>query len=215
MPNSIGAVPYIAHFDYCQLHAIEDKNCKPNKRFSEIIERWSNLSRNLFIYEYAYKHNWLELPWPVYIHTVRNVRYYNTKGTVGYFTQFSEENTFPNLLNYYITAKALWNPSLDYDKIRSEFFFLFYQGVPDKMEKCYALLENEFKNATIDVSGNARRNFTKIFKEETLEKALSLAEEAYRQVNDQKVKTRLDMMVTWLQYSLAVRRVMEGKNREH
>jgi hypothetical protein len=210
-----GLVPYIAHFDYCQLHAIEDKNCKPNKRFSEIIERWSNLSRNLFIYEYAYKHNWLDLPWPVYIRAVKNIQFYKKGGAIGYFTQFSEENSFPNILNYYITAKALWNPSLDYGKIRDEFFSLFYAGVSDKMGMCYKLLEDEFVNAKIDISGNASRNFTRIFKENTLKKALALAEEAYGQVCDQKVKSRVDMMITWLQYSLAVRHVIEGKDREH
>jgi hypothetical protein len=210
-----GLVPYIAHFEYCQLHAIEDKNCKPNKRFAEIIWRWNNLSRNLFIYEYACKRNWLGLPWPVYIHADEDARYYSSKGVIGYFTQFSEENTFPNLLNYYMTAKALWNPSFDYGKIRSEFFSLFYAGVSDKMGMCYKLLEDEFENAKVDISGNARRNFTRIFKEDTLKKALSLAEEAYGQVYDQKVKTRVDMMITWLQYSLAVRHVIEGKDREH
>jgi hypothetical protein len=210
-----GLIPYIAHFDYCQLHAIEDKNCRPNRRFSEIIDRWKNLSGNLFVYEYAYKHNWLELPWPVYIRVVKNVQYYKQKGAIGYFTQFSENNTFSNLLNYYITAKALWNPSLNYDKVRSEFFSLFYAGVSDKMEKCYRLLEDKFGNASIDISGNARRNFTKIFKEDTLKSALSLAEEAYKQAYDQKVKSRVDMMVIWLKYSLSMRHVIEGEHREH
>jgi hypothetical protein len=210
-----GLIPHIAHFDYCQLHPIEDKNCRTNKRFAEIIEKWSKLSKRLFIYEYAYKHDWLDLPWPVYISEIKNIQFYKQKGAIGYFTQFSEENTFPNLLNYYITAKALWNPSLNYGKIRSEFFSLFYVGVSDTMEKCYKLLEDEFKNATIDISGNARKNFARIFKEDTLKKALSLAEEAYGQVCDQKVRARVDMMVTWLQYSLAVRHVIEGKDREH
>jgi len=96
-----GLIPYIAHFNYCQLHAIEDENCRPNRRFSEIIDRWRNLSGNLFIYEYAYKHNWLELPWPVYVHAAQNIKYYKSKGAIGYFTQFSGENVFSNLLNYY------------------------------------------------------------------------------------------------------------------
>jgi len=210
-----GLIPYIAYFDYCQLHAIEDKNCGPNKRFDEILERWSKLSKQLFIYEYAYKHDWLELPWPTYVRAVKNVQYYRRKGAIGYFTQFSEENTFPNLLNYYITSKALWNPSLDYGKTRDEFFSLFYANVSNKMGMCYKLLEDEFANAKVDISGNARRNFTRIFKENTLKKALSLAEEAYGQVYDQKVKARVDMMVTWLKYSISVRYVIEGKDREH
>jgi hypothetical protein len=210
-----GLIPYIAHFNYCQLHAIEDENCRPNRRFSEIIDRWRNLSGNLFIYEYAYKHNWLELPWPVYVQVAKNIKYYTYKGAIGYFTQFSEENVFSNLLNYYITAKALWNPSLDYDKIRSEFFSLFYPGVSEKMERCYKLLENEFANAPIDISGDARRNFTRIFREDTLKKALLGAEDAYRQVHDPKIKARVDMMIIWLKYSLSMRYIINGKNREH
>jgi hypothetical protein len=197
------------------LHAIEDKQCKPNRRFSEILNRWGYLGDSLFIYEYAYKHNWLELPWPIYVHAVPNIKYYKNNGAIGYFTQFSEENVFSNLLNYYITAKALWNPSLDYDKIRSEFFSLFYPGVSEKMERCYKLLENEFENAVIDISGDARRNFPRICKEDTLKSALLGAEDAYRQVHDPKIKARVDMMIIWLKYSLSMRYIINGKNREH
>ena len=48
-----------------------------------------------------------------------------------------------------------------------------------------------------------------------MEKALSLAEEAYKQPLDQKVKARVDMMVIWLKYSLSMRYIIDGKNREH
>jgi hypothetical protein len=204
-------IPYVAHFDYCQLHPIEDTDCPPNLGFANILKRWSNMSRSLYVYEYPYKHNWLELPWPVYINTVSNIRYISKLGAKGYHAQFSEANAFSNLLNYYITAKALWNPSVDYHVLRKEFFQLFYKEASVHMENCYTVLEEEFHRHPLHVSGNAIDNFSSVFSKSALELSLVMADKAFARATDPVVKVRVSMMKCWLEYSLAMRALLSGE----
>jgi hypothetical protein len=207
-------IPYIAHFDYCQLHPISDVDCQPNMRFSNIVEGWAALSKSIHIYEYPYKHNWLELPWPVYVNTASNLRYLAKHGARGYHAQFSEANAFSSLLNYYITAKALWNPSVDCDSLRKEFLELFYKEASGPMNICYTLLEDEFRRHPFHVSGNAEANFTRVFSRRSLESALAVVDKAASLVSDPVVKVRVSMMRLWLEYSLSMSYVIAGDRDE-
>jgi hypothetical protein len=207
-------IPYVAHFDYCQLHSIQDVDCQVNSRFFAILNKWTHMSGKFHIYEYTYKHNWLELPWPVYVNTVNNVQGFFELGAKGFHAQFSEANTFPNLLNYYITAKALWNPSIDYEKVRKEFFERFYKETSTYMEKSYEVLENEFRRHPFHVSGHAENNFLRVFSKGSLESARTMVDEALAQVSDPIVKERVSMMRLWLEYALSMRSLIGGDYSE-
>jgi hypothetical protein len=208
-----GLIPFIAHFDYCQLHRLGDPACKKNLRFIEILKKWKSLAHTFHIYEYPYKHNWLGLPWPFYMYAADNIKYYYEAGAKGYHGQFSEKNTFPNLLNYYFIGKALWNPDLDYKALKSEFFSLFYEQASPLMEKCYKVLEEQFINHAFDVSGNAREHFSQVFSSHSLQSALALARQAYRYPSSPVVQARIEMMIIWLQYSLHMKYIFDDNNR--
>jgi hypothetical protein len=197
-----GLVPYVSHFtNYCELHPVSDPNCPKNAKFYEILKGWHKIAEQLFIYEYVHKLSWFELPWPLYPHMKEDAKTYVDLGVVGLYTQYSNTNVFSNCLNYYVLGKVLWNPDVDYDKLRREFFELFYRGVSSQMSQCYALLEQEFRQSGIHNGGNAKGVFTSIYSKATLERALALANDAMRSTSDPIIKTRVDMMLSYLKYT--------------
>jgi|GEM_PF-3249784 len=200
-----GLIPFVAHFDqYCQNHSLTNKSCKKNLRFCEIINKWGSMSNAMFIYEYLYKVNWLDLPWPVYVFSQENVSFYSSNHAIGFHSQYSSNNIFTNMLNYYLTSKALWSSNFYYSTEYNDFFISFYEDQAEWMKKAYQILENGFTDYNGHIPGNARINFKSIYSKKNLLEALNIVENSYNKSSDPTIKSRIDMMRISIQYSLAI-----------
>jgi|LGOV01.1.fsa_nt_gb hypothetical protein len=117
-PNTF---PLICHFQqYCNNHPIADASCALNARFSEIIAGWRNLVEDLFVYEYYYKVNWLDLPWPI-VHSIReDIPWYKKNGVKGLYSQYHPDSA-GSLVNFYVAAALLLDVDADADKLVDSF----------------------------------------------------------------------------------------------
>ncbi|MDH5561610.1 MAG: DUF4838 domain-containing protein [Deltaproteobacteria bacterium] len=202
-------VPYITHFYYSQTKPITDSLHQSNVKFKALIEAWAYYKKPLFFYEYLYKVNWLELPWMTYPFLKDNLTFLAGQGTIGFLTQFSEKNAFSNLLNYYLVSKLLWKPNSDIDKIKEEFFHLFYGDSAPIMEQVYWMLEQDFYNSP-GIHGHAKKNFTRVFQKYTLNEALRISKEELGKSHDKLVKERIQIMTLWLEYTVTMREILDG-----
>ena len=117
-PNTF---PLICHFQqYCNNHPIQDHSCKPNTRFRQIVAGWRNLADDLFIYEYYYKVNWLDLPWPL-VHAIgEDISWYKEHGVKGLFSQYRADSA-GSMLNFHVAAALLLDADGDVNQLVHRF----------------------------------------------------------------------------------------------
>ena len=145
----------LCHLYFCHNHPIGSDQCRagatfkagpefqPNQEFRRLLDQWSGLSSNLFVYEY-YSIGGMakaELPWPM-IHTLRDdIPYYRNHGAQGFFTQLSDNLWHRLGLNYYLAAKLCWDADLNADALLADYFSKFYGPAAEPMEKYFLTME--------------------------------------------------------------------------
>ncbi|MHB8581539.1 MAG: DUF4838 domain-containing protein [Ignavibacteriaceae bacterium] len=184
----------ITHYDeYCESHPIDDTLSIPNGNFRTLLNAWEKVVKHIFIYEYYYKVNWLELPWPI-VHSIsKDIPYLKRIGVDGFYTQYSNNNTFTLLLNYYIAAKLLWNSKTNVNALLNEFYNKFYGEAHTPMKKYYQTMEIAMANPNYDIPGYAPANATKVFTDSVLTVCENALNKAEILANDKVVKARITM----------------------
>jgi hypothetical protein len=137
-PNTF---PLICHFQqYCNNHPIQDPSCEPNARFREIMAEWRNLADDLFIYEYYYKVNWLDLPWPL-VHAIReDIPWCKAYGVKGLYSQYRSDAA-GSLLNFHVAAALLQDADADVDELVEGFCLETFGPASHEMRDYFAVLE--------------------------------------------------------------------------
>ena len=126
----------ICHYEnYCMAHPVAYPNCPPNARYRELIRQWQALGCKVYFYEYYWKVNWLDLPWPI-VHTIRkDIPWFKTQDIQGIYTQYTVQNVWTLFPNYYIAARLLWDANADVDEILSGMYRdLFGKAAPAMTE---------------------------------------------------------------------------------
>lgn len=85
------------------------------------FESWKKQDVPLWVYSFTSKMAFLQLPWPIFRNTIQNIQYYRDMGAIGFFGQGSGQNWGPNGLQYYMVAKALWNPDFDVEALFDDY----------------------------------------------------------------------------------------------
>lgn len=95
-----------------------------NRAFAADIEGWSRLAKHLFIWDYTTNYNDYLGPHPNLRVLVPNVRYFVRHGAIGLFEE-GEGDDFCELKNW-LLLRAMWDPSLDAEKLIDEFVRGYY-----------------------------------------------------------------------------------------
>jgi len=137
-PNTF---PLVCHFQqYCNNHPIQDSSCAPNTRFRQIIAEWRNLADDLFIYEYYYKVNWLDLPWPL-VHAIgQDIPWYKNHGVKGLYSQYRADSA-GSLLNFHVAAALLLDADADVDELVKDFCVETFGPAWKEMRAYFTVLE--------------------------------------------------------------------------
>jgi hypothetical protein len=185
----------LTHLWFCHNHHLGSDLCKagetyepkdrflPNQEFEKVLDQWSKISPNLFIYEYYWISgmNRANLPWPM-IHTMRSdIPFYRNKGVESFYTQadfYSDNrNLFYRLgLNYYVAAKLTWNADLNVDALLDDYFQKFYGPAADPAKDYFMAMEESMQEwngcVSYGLTGVAgiREIGPKIFTPEVMEK---------------------------------------------
>jgi hypothetical protein len=91
--------------------------------FRDDVINWSELSDNIFIWDYVVQFSNLVSPFPNLRVLQPNVQFFVEHGAKGMFAQGSREvgDEFAELRSYML-AKLLWNPDCDIDRVMDDFF---------------------------------------------------------------------------------------------
>lgn len=159
----------ITHYqDYCMAHPIADRSCPLNRRYVELIEAWDRLGTPVYYYEYYWKVNWLDLPWPI-VHCIeRDMRWFHERGDRGVYTQFNPQNAWTLFPAYYMAARLLWDVETDVDAAFDEMCDRLFGAGGPAVREYYRLLEDAFAKTDLHFPGNATSIAPQIFTDELL-----------------------------------------------
>ena len=99
-----------------------------NVAFAERTERWSAISKQLYIWDYVTDFNNLMLPHPNLQVLAPNIRFFVENKAIGIFEQGDPDcpaGDFIRMRNWVI-EKLLWNPDLDQRQLENEFLNGYY-----------------------------------------------------------------------------------------
>lgn len=191
----------ICHYSqYCLNHSVFDSACQRNARFLDLLNGWARLTKHIYFYEYYWKCNWCEMPWPI-VHSIRrDIPQFKAMGVVdGLYTQYTAANTSTIGLNYYVAAKLLWDPGLDVDRLLADFYEKYYAEAARPMRRYHEAWETALQKSGKCISGGGM-NALGIYKTAHLDQCERQLTEALTLANDDTVNARIRLHVRSLDY---------------
>jgi len=193
--------PYEEVSPSCYNHPIDDPQCRPNReRFYPAIQDWARRAPTLGIYEYYYKASVCHALFPI-VHTIRSdIPTYHRLGARYFYTQGTWRNAAGHGLNYYVTAKLLWDLKTDVDALLADFYEKFYGRAREPMREYHELLERWMAERGGDVLGWPVYAMH-VLVPENLRRARSLLDRAMAAADDATVKERVRLQQVALRYT--------------
>lgn len=192
----------ITHYeDYCLAHPVPDPACPLNQRYVELIKEWQEMGCAAYFYEYYWKVNWLDLPWPI-VHSIReDMPWYKKEGCKGVYTQYNPEAVWGRFPAFYVAARLLWDVNADVDAMVDRMFDDLFGTAAPHMKACHNLLENQTAQCGRHFPGRGMTCGPAVFTPE-IRAQLRIHYEAALEANaDPLVAQRLEKMGLCLEYT--------------
>ncbi len=125
----------------CQAHPYE--KCPRNAYFMRALQGWSRLTDQLYIWHYVTNFAHYPLPFPNFREFAADLVMYRRAGVKGVFLQgnYSPGGGGEHAeLRSYVTAKMLWDPSQDMDRLVNEFLEGVYGRAAKPLRAYYDLM---------------------------------------------------------------------------
>ena len=185
----------------CLAHPVNDPDCTPNARYLELIRSWKQQTPHIYVYEYYWKVNWLDLPWPI-AHTVAaDIPFYKSLGIEGLHTQHRTGSIWSEFIPMYIAARMLWDSSLDPKALVDELYGKFYGEAAEPMRRWHEILEQKMAMTTEHILGDAVNNSPVLFTEDVVDALKRNVSEAQRLATDDLVKRRIEKIALLTEYT--------------
>ncbi len=130
------AVPWLAHYSTCQLHALSDPTCPYQTIYRRKVEGWKAIAEEIGVREYA---SWWPVPCAEARRLAMDTRYYASIGARAMSREYLEVQYGTPLLMW-LEHKLLWNPDQESRELLADFFSHFYGPAGDDMSEVYATL---------------------------------------------------------------------------
>jgi hypothetical protein len=189
----------------CYNHPLTDPTCRPNReRFVPALKGWAERSKRLGIYEYYCKASVCETMFPI-VHTIRHdLPYYHSQGVEYFYTQGKWRNAGAIGLNYYVTAKLLWDVNTDVDAVLADFYTRYYREAAAPMKRFHEFMEESMAKRGGDVLGWLF-HLPKVLDNRTVMALGVLLDEAGSLAQSELVRKRIALTQTYLDYTLFAR----------
>ena len=192
-------VPRVATMD--KRHDRSVRDYKLQRRY---IEKWSGISRELFIWDYAVNFHDYLLPHPNLSAFNDTLRFYEEQKVTSIFIQAPHDivGDFPSL-RMYLQTKLMWNPRLDGRAIIEQFMRGFYGAAAPYLLSYVDLLEKAARRDGVLLSCYHRGTYH-WFRPDDIDQATLLWDQAANAVRDDEVRdrrvrrARLPMDMVWL-----------------
>jgi len=175
--------------------------------FAEDLMGWKELSNNIRIWDYTTQFTNFLAPFPNIRTLQPNIQFFRDNHAKWIFEQHSYNPSELFELRSYLTAKLLWNPDLDTDKIINEFVNGYYQEAGSYVKKYIDLVHDELqKDDTffLYLYGDPAQAFTSFLKADLLqqyntffndaEKAVANKPEVLHRVRAARISTDYAML---------------------
>ena len=165
------------------------------------IKKWSEISDQLFIWDYVINfQHWLA-PHPNLYVLKPNMQFFVKYGVKEMFPQADPFNPMGEFseLRAYLLAKLMWNPNFDVDKGVGEFLDAYYGSAARPILEYIDMLHKKAKDEWIHMTISAPMT-SPLFSPDLMQRANALFDEAERLADDEKVLLRVKVARLSIQY---------------
>ena len=204
------AIVFLSTIDLPKGISIEKQ--KGFKKFNSLLKEWSAVCNTIYIWDYTIQYtNYMDI-FPNIPTLQKDLQYFKKVGIKGVFEHGSETNySIFTEWKSYIISKLLWNPSIDVNKLRTDFFNEFYGPYGKNIEQFYIQCEDNLtkNDAALDIYGNMQFSSDAYLDYTQLENILAYLQKAIAvenvpnpriYYNVHKLATCIDILL--LQYNL-------------
>jgi len=134
----------------CTLHAYDDEHCWQKVRQGQMLQRWCELCKNVWIYGYNYNMLVSALtPLPEFTKLRRDFPLLKKWGVIGFHDESRNVWAEAGIASRYLRAQLEWNANADVDAILDDFFTKWYGRAAGPMKAFYMALDEAVTRAPI------------------------------------------------------------------
>ncbi|MCS6860535.1 MAG: DUF4838 domain-containing protein [Abditibacteriales bacterium] len=187
-PEGIGALCdnigiQLAVIQACTLHRIGDPKCWQRQEYEEILRRWTESLRCVFIYDYDPGKGLDNSPFPALHNLQHDLPHFYKRGVWGFWTE-GQNAWMVTHLNYYVRAKLMWNVKADVKALVRDYCEKFYGKAADAVERYLWTLENAVNDASVHLRWGAEVPWKVILPPTTMRQLDAAMAEAERLVDN-------------------------------
>lgn len=122
------------------------------KIFQNSCKEWAKTGAFVYVWIYCQNFNHYLLPYPNYPQVAKNLKLLRSYGVKGVFTQVGygldlDSMNDEEYAKMWVWAHLMWNPNLDYNELREEFFKGYYKTSAEPLLEYEKLLDNLYFDA--------------------------------------------------------------------
>jgi len=196
----------------CTFHHIGDPKCWQRQLYEQVLNRWTDQLRCVFIYDYDPGKGLEGLPFPALHNLQSDMRYFKNRGVWGFWTE-GHNSWMVTHLNYYVRAKLMWNAEQSVERLVRDYCEKFYGRAADPVESYIWTLETAVDETSVHETWGRLTPWRQILSAEVVGKLDALMADAQRraQTPDEQLHVRVlarvhDHMKAYLEMEHAVAR---------
>ena len=190
----------LCSFGFCFAHPLDE--CKYNEEFVPIIEKWSQIAPNLYIWDYVVNFWQYVAPFPNFNVLAKNIKLFKKHNAIGVREQADYQSNGGEFsdMKAWVLSKLLWNPHQETQKLVSQFIKDFYGEAAPYIQKYFDLCQKQVKDDTEMIFYIDAHNplYTDKFVKESKE-ILTKAQQAVADA-DEEMRLRVDMVALQVDY---------------
>lgn len=163
--NAYFVVTRYNSYDQFQDFYNDNKAQKNYRSFKEDIKEFQRLNpKNVIVFEYYWKLNWMQVPWPIWPRIYNDLTWYSENDIYGLITQVPK-NTYNPMLDkfaYFIVEQRQHNPKLTYDEIKSKYAKRYFGEADNTVLDLINSLETKLEGH-MGISGRKKEDICSLF----------------------------------------------------
>lgn len=181
----------------CTIHSHDDPHCWQKELQGKLIEQWTKLCPNVWIYGYIDNMLVSGLTPFAEVHKIRrDIPLYKKWGVIGFWDEARNVWAESGIVSRVVRAKLEWDADADVDAILDDFYSKWYGPAAKPARAFYDALDNAFANTRIH--GHEDRVLPEIYTPalmRTLAKHLAEAERAAFAVDPYRTRVAIDRLI--------------------
>jgi hypothetical protein len=180
----------------CTLHGYDDEHCWQKVRQGQMLKRWCELCKNVWIYGYNYNMLVSGLtPIPEFTKLRRDFPLMKKWGVMGFHDESRNVWAEAGIASRYLRAQLEWKADANVDAILDDFFSKWYGSAAGPMKAFYMALDEAVTRAPIH--GHEDRVMPEVYTPELLARLKQLVAEAERLADGprEKIHVQADRLI--------------------